>query len=650
MSPVDRRSFIKSTTVSATTLAMAGLRCAPAGQGTADRPNILWLTIEDLSPVLGCYGDVHARTPNLDKFATESIQYDRAYASAPVCGPARSTIITGVHACSMGTQNLRMVVRKSPDIPCYTEYLRKAGYYCTNNKKEDYQFETPANAWDESSNTAHWRKNSGSGPFFSIFNFITTHQGQTRYIGEKLHKRNSALPPELRHDPSQVPVPDIYPDTPLVRENMAALYTQVTLVDQQIGVILQQLEDDGLAEDTIVFFYADHGTGLPRGKRWLHETGLRVPFIVRFPEKYRHLAPASPGSKSDRIVSFLDLAPTMLSLTGLPIPTYMQGTAFLGEQAGSPREDFFATRDRVGELLECNRSIRDARYHYIRNFYPHRPRMQMNWYSEVTPIRREVRRLDRAGALSGTRAWLAQKSIPPEELYDVENDSDEMHNLADSPEHQRILTSMRERLYGQMVAFKDTGILPEGEMHRRSGEIAAYDMAQKTDKFPVQRVLDAAKLVGMGAEHKGRLDALLGDSDAAVRYWAATGLAVIGAQALSSAPNLKAALQDESQEVRVAAADALCQMGDLDTGLPVLAAALESGNPYAMYEAATVLQSLGKLAAPVRDRVLKARDLTLQQEIFDHRRSLYGAVTEAVGVIDGNHDAQALFETLLKMK
>ncbi|MHC4253698.1 MAG: sulfatase family protein, partial [Planctomycetota bacterium] len=298
-----------------------------------ERPNILWITCEDISADLGCYGDSYARTPNLDRLATEAVLYTNMYATAPVCSPARSCIITGVHACSLGTQHLRSNIAKPVTFRCFTEYLREAGYYCTNNSKEDYQFRTPKAAWDESSRKAHWRKRPAGKPFFSVINLTMTHQSQTRYTVKKLQTVNARLPEALRHDPAEAPLPPYYPDTKVIRENVAAYHTQITLMDRAVGRILGELHRDGLSENTIVFFFSDHGGGIPRGKRWLHHNGIRVPFMVRCPGKYRQLVPGEPGTRSDRLVSFVDLAPTMLSLTGLPLPGHLQGRAFLGGKA-----------------------------------------------------------------------------------------------------------------------------------------------------------------------------------------------------------------------------------------------------------------------------------------------------------------------------
>ncbi len=267
----------------------------------------------------------------------------------------------------------------SPKVKGYPEYLRAAGYYCTNNVKEDYNFETPDSFWDESSDTAHWRKRPEGRRFFSIFNFMTTHQSQTRKEGKEYDDFAAQLAPNERHDPAKAPLPPYYPDTPRVQQNMSAFYNQVTMMDRQAGDILRQLEEDGLAEETIVFFYGDHGNGLPRGKRWLHTTGLHVPLIVRCPDKYKHLLPVEPGAASDELVSFVDLPATVLSLASIKPPQEWHGQAFLGKYKSKPRTEVFAIRDRVDEVLEMSRTIINGDWQYIRNFMPHRPRMQLSF-------------------------------------------------------------------------------------------------------------------------------------------------------------------------------------------------------------------------------------------------------------------------------
>ncbi|MBA7715319.1 Ulvan-active sulfatase [subsurface metagenome] len=260
--------------------------------------------------------------------------YTNAFATAPVCAPARSCLITGVHATSLGTQHLRSNIKLPKQIWCFPQYLRAAGYYCSNNYKKDYNF-TDINVWDESSQEAHWRKRRPGQPFFSVFNFTSTHQGQINGSDEEFFaKYRSQLKPEERHDGSQIPLPPYYPDTPIVRKIWARYYDLITFMDKQVGDLLGQLEEDGLADNTIVFFFSDHGLGVPRFKRTLYDSGLHVPLIIRFPGRYRNLSPVKPGKKTNRLVSFVDFAPTVLSLVGLPIPGYMQAECFLAARQG----------------------------------------------------------------------------------------------------------------------------------------------------------------------------------------------------------------------------------------------------------------------------------------------------------------------------
>ena len=609
-SGLNRRAFLKTSGAAASATLIAGLTGSACQTTSTDRPNILWLTIEDMSLQFGCYGDGYAITPNVDRLAEQGVRYTQAYATAPLCTPARSSIITGVFASSMGTQHLRGIQPKSGRIRCFTEYLREAGYYCSNNVKEDYNFKTPEVAWDESSNTAHWRNKQNDQPFFSVFNFMTTHQSQTRYDRKKLEEVSADLPPEKRHNPDQVPVPPYYPETPLIRDNLAAMHTQVTLVDQQVQEILDQLESDGLAENTIVFFYSDHGTGLPRGKRWLFESGIRVPLIVRFPEKYKHLEPGRPGSVTDRLVSFVDFAPTVLSLAGLNAPGTMHGKAFLGRKKQKPREAVYAIRDRVDEVLEFSRTIHDGRYQYIRNFFPHRPRMQRSFYSEFTPIRQEIRRLHAEGKLTGDAAWLMQPEKPLEELYDNQTDPKQMFNLADDPAFRDRTDTMRKQLYAWMLETEDLSLLHENDMIERAGGRSPYD-AHREDLYPLKEILDIADRVGRGKDAIPVFQKAINSTDAAIRYWGATGLAALKSDAGAAKSGLLELLDDPSSPVRFAAVEALCYLGEENKAIPVLAKGLEHKDPRVALHAAEILvvvDEKAKTAIPAMKTAIKQNE------------------------------------------
>ena len=425
------------------------------------RPNILWITCEDISPDLGCYGDAYARTPNLDAFAKQGVRYTRVFSIAGVCAPSRSAIITGMYPTTIGTHHMRCKGVPPADVKCFPEYLRAAGYYCKNNVKTDYNFDAPITAWDESSRKAHWRNRRPGQPFFAVFNLTVTHESQIRCTPEEIARHMARVRPEDRHDPLEAVLPPYYPDTPIVRNDWARYCDLITAMDLQVADLLKQLDEDGLADSTIVFFYSDHGRGLPRAKRWLYDSGLHVPMIIRWPDG------AQAGTTSDELVSFVDLGPTVLSLAGVEVPAHMRGRPFLGKQKAEPREYVFAARDRMDETYDVIRAVRDKRYKYLRNFKPGRPYAQYIDYMEKMPTMQELRRLNKAGELLGPQRLFFLPEKPPEELYDITVDPHEINNLAARPEHGEVLTRMRRVLADWMAETNDLGLIPEEELNER---------------------------------------------------------------------------------------------------------------------------------------------------------------------------------------
>ena len=332
----------------------------------ADHPNILWLSTEDMSPNLGCYGDKQAHAPHIDELAAEGIRYANAFVPCPVCATCRSSIITGVYSASLGTHHMRSKVRIPAEIRCFPAYLRGVGYYCTNNEKQDYNFKTPPGSWDESSHQATWQNRpTEETPFFAVFNFTGTHESSIRGDEPKYSQTIANLAPDHLQDPANLKLPLYYPDTPKVRAHWARAYNVVSALDLWIAERLAELDAAGVADDTIVFFWSDHGAGIPRHKRWLYDTGTHVPLIVYVPEKWRHLVPCTPGEVRDQLVSLVDLGPTVLNLAGVKIPAYMQGQPFLGPNLPAPRHYVYGTRDRMDESYDMIRAVRDGRYKYI---------------------------------------------------------------------------------------------------------------------------------------------------------------------------------------------------------------------------------------------------------------------------------------------
>lgn len=622
-----RRRFLASGGLIAGSLCCSGC-LDTARRTTADthRPNILWITCEDISPALACYGDPLAQTPNLDRLAAEGTRYTNAFVTAPVCAPVRACIITGVHAVSLGTQHLRSDVPIPPHIRCFTEYLRDAGCYCTNNAKKDYNF-ADVNAWDESSPNAHWRNRPPDRPFFSVFNIMTTHQSQINGTDEGWHEKyGTQLADSHRCDPANVIVPPYYPDSPTIRRMLARYYDLITLMDRRTGEILDQLSADGLADDTIVFFYSDHGFGMPRHKRVLYDTGLRVPFIVRVPKKYAHLAPTRPGRTADRLISTVDLAPTVLGILGLTIPQYMQGTPFIGPRTAPPRDYIYAAASRVDEAYDMSRCVRDRRYKYIRNYLPHLPLIQTSAYCDQAEIMHELRRLAKTH-LTPAQAALWQPR-PPEELYDTQTDPLELNNLIDSPKYAKIKTRLRAELRRWMLDIKDTGLLSEAAMHARSKGSTPYDMTRRPN-VPLQRILDAADCAGTDVD-ESKLLRLLNDPDPAVRFWAVI-TATSRPQTNPLAEALKPLLQDPDANVRFASAGLLVQRTAAPDPLAVLIAGLNHPDgPTALY-AAREIALAGTNACSAVEQIKTARNANFQSKRHkDYKMFIDWALTAAL--------------------
>ena len=450
----------------------------PPTDRTTVRPNILWITAEDMSPDLGSYGDAYARTPNLDRLASQGSRFTNAFAVAPVCAPSRSAIITGMYATSTGAHHMRSLAVPPPYVRLFPEYLRAAGYYTTNNDKTDYNFDNTPGAykttWDENGKRAHWRNRPDkSQPFFSVFNLSVTHESRIRLSPDEFAKATSDLAPAERHDPQRAVLPPYYPDTPIVRNDWARYHDTITQMDKQVQSLLDALEADGLADSTIVFFFSDHGRGLPRAKRWLYDSGLRVPLIVRW------RGVIAPGTIRDDLVSFTDLAPTMLRLAGVRVPPHMQGRVFLGERQGAPPPYVFAHRDRMDDAEDRIRAVSDGRHKYIRNFHPDRPYAQYIDYGEQMPTMQEWRKLNKADAVARAErigstgvSTPAQRLFfsaakPPEELYDTTADPHEISNLAGSPAHEEKLHRMRAALDRWIRETNDLGALPEHILKER---------------------------------------------------------------------------------------------------------------------------------------------------------------------------------------
>lgn len=519
-------------------------------------PNILWITAEDHGPHLGCYGDRYANTPNLDALAGRGMMYTRCWSTVPVCAPARTALITGMYPSSLGGEHMRSLVPLPEGVKMYPQLLREAGYYCTNNSKTDYNVAQRGMVWDESSGKAHWKNRKEGQPFFAIFNFTGTHESQ---VWSKAGG--------LTHDPKKAKLPAFHPDTPEVRADWAKYHDNITRSDQRAGVLLKELTDAGLAEDTIVFYYADHGAGMPRGKRSACNFGLQVPLIVYFPEKWRHLAPREykAGGKSDRLVNFVDMAPTVVSLAGNKPPEWMQGLAFAGPHQTEPPAYMHGMRARMDARYDLVRCVTDGRYVYVRNYMTHVPHIQYVHYQFRNDTTRTWKRLFDEGKLSEEQAAFWKTPRPTEELYDLTTDPYEVKNLAGLGEHARILQKLRDAHREHTLRIRDVSLLPEADMIARSAGGSPYDMARKADVYPIEEVLKAAELASsQDAGKVNELTALLNHPDAGVRFWAVLGLRLPIMEKKVPASTLMDRLGDKSPSVRIAAAEVVVLHGNDD--------------------------------------------------------------------------------------
>ncbi len=573
-----------------------------------DRPNILWITSEDNSPYLGCYGDLQARTPNLDRFAGQGVRYLNAFSSAPVCSAARSTLITGMNASTLGIHNHRSSVPVPGSVVYYPQLFREAGYYCTNNSKTDYNMSIngkraswKAVGWHESSGKAHYRSRSKGQPFFAVFNTTLSHEGQT--TDNTYRGRRKENPPRRIVPPGKVVLPPYHPDTPVIRENWSRYFDNLFLMDKWVGDKLSELEELGEADNTIVFYYADHGGALPRGKRNIHDSGTRVPLIIRFPEKWKHLAAGKPGETTDRLVAFVDFPATAANLCGLEVPGIWEGRPFLGPGA-KEREFVYLFRGRMDERYDTVRAIRTKEHLYVRNFSPHRPLGQAYTYPfRVLASMGSWYEAFKAGKCNAVQAryWKRKQA---EELYVIEKDPFQIRNLVGEKEHRSALGILRTKLGNEMLRTRDTGLIPEGMYARLSGSGTIHKFAQSEDYLANEVLAAATNAAGgdlgegfsfftRGARHESPL----------VRYWVATGALILGKEAAPLKGALVKLLRDPIFDVRVVAAEALGHLGESSKSLPALVEVINEGNVYESLAAANALEALGRDGAVPMDRI-----------------------------------------------
>jgi arylsulfatase A-like enzyme len=578
---------------------------------TAERPlrqpNILWISAEDISAgTLGCYGGL-ARTPRLDALASHGLRFDAAFSAAPVCAPSRCAIITGMMPTTLGALPMRCKATPPRHVVGFPRLLRDNGYYCTNAAKTDYNLAGGFDAgWNDSGPRAHWRRRpEATQPFFAVFNLGVTHESGL-FDGRPDQVRDT-LPRESWADPAEVIVPPYFPDTPVIRRALADRLDLAAALDRDVGRILDDLESDGLADDTIVFFWGDHGEGIAHGKRVLGEHGLRVPLLVRVPSRFAAHATLADGGPASgftaTLVNLLDLGPTALDLAGLAIPEWMEGRSFLGPSA-TTGDVVIGVADRMDAAPGFSRSVRDARFRYVRNFLPWLDGDDLPDYAAGVPITGELRRVRDAGGLPPGATWFARTSRPAEELYDVHADPDQLHDLASDPGHHDDVARLRDRLRSWMRTTRDTGIVPEAILRREARHVGSeWDVfhgaraAEAASRYDA--VLQAAWAV---ADPPGwqELVRRLESTDPAERFWAVVGLGWAGScdpslHREAAVEALEPALGDPDPVVRIVTARWMSLLSDAapPAALGVLARAIESADPDERVAALVSVDELG---------------------------------------------------------
>ncbi|PWJ60453.1 arylsulfatase A-like enzyme [Dyadobacter jejuensis] len=533
------------------------------------KPNILWITIEDTSPqFIGCYGNKNARTPVIDQLASEGIRFTNAFSTGTVCSPSRTALITGVKTYEAGTGNHRSNYPVPDFIKGFPYYLQQQGYYTSNNSKTDYNVaNTQAfidEAWDESSNKAGWWKRKAGQPFFAVFNIMDSHQSRTMTNTYAQYQKDvlDQLPAADRIAEDAFEMPPFYRDSPEMRKQFARVYNAIKLTDNKIGKILERLDQDKLRDSTIIFFFADHGEGVPRGKTNGINLGYRVPFVLWIPDMYKHLSPwKKSGMITDELIDFSDLAPTLISLAGGTPPEHMKGKVLMGKERQKPSDHLVLSSDRSDNGIDLVRSVTDGRFVYSRNYMPYMPEARYIRYMEIGDIKQQMR-MD----LANNKLNALQSSLfaprPTESLYDIEKDVWETKNLAQDPAYKSLMGKMRKRLDQNLTEARDVLLLPEYEIAQLSKTTTPYSYRLTDATYPFKKVYAAASLSGIRSKKSAKQQVkLLTDASPVVRYWAAMGLHSQNKETLLPFKNsLQTALSDSYPPVKAIVSSILVEV------------------------------------------------------------------------------------------
>lgn len=653
---------------------------------TEDRPNILWISTHDTSAAnYGCYGDTYSSTPNLDRLAAEGVRYANAFTAGPICSPSRTSIYTGMHPTTLGTHHHRSAIIRPDGVELLPKMLTDAGYACTQPDGDINLYVAKGEFGQYCRADEFWERRPEDKPFFAYFKLGSSHASVFKLTPEAARKQRSGLlADDELHDPRDTPIPSFVPDTPLFRERMALFYDALTNVDRQAGEILAKLDEEGLADDTIVVFWADHGTGYPRGKIHAYDDGLRIPLIVRFPRKYQHLAPAEPGSVVDELVMHMDLCATALRLTGVPVPDHIQSRVLCGPDRDEQREFVCSARDRLDNNPEVIRTIRTKEYRYIRNFLPHQPYASFYpdggffspipeegtperefWETSALPGEQKIHDPDGVFLMYGPPVMVRQNGLPEqyrqyqfwqdhkpcEELYDLENDPEEINNLADDPAYRGVVDQLRQKLFGWMIETRDLGLLDEPEIVARAAQYdgVSHEVGVQCSNF--ERIVGTADLARLGQKSKAELTARLRDPDSAVRFWAVTGLCSLGVdRALEE--QITPLLDDPSISVALAAGDYLVRLGAGARAVPAFTRALGSDILWARLRAGAYLSYRSREELRPMEPLLPALEAAIgNQSLFGPEHAPHIESNQFAGMLKAQRDVIAkrwVLERVLK--
>lgn len=578
-----------------------------------EKPNILWITIEDTSPqFMGFCGNGQVKTPNIDKLAGEGVIFNNAFATAPVCAPSRFTLITGINPGQGGTGNMRTTNPIPAAISGFPYYLRQLGYYTSNNQKTDYNIKNEGafvtKAWNASGRNAGWAGRSSGQPFFSVYNYTESHQSYTMTNPWRWYEQYvlDKLPANKITDPQDIIMPPIYRDTEPMRRYLSRVYNSLNLTDIQVGVLINNLKNSGLMESTIIFFFGDNGEGIPRGKSSSIGMSYHVPFFIWFPDKFKHFSPWEIGKSTNELICFEDLPPTVLSLTGVAIPSYMSGRPFLGSERKEPVPQVFGMRDRIGDSPDLVRTATDGRYFYMRVFFPRYPNLKWQKYADVSDIVRTIKKDFSIGLLNQNQSLMLMPR-EYEQLYDLQEDPWELNNLAKNPAYTAKLEELRTATRNRAIWNKDIMFLPEYELTNISSTGIPYDY-RNSGQYKYSETINAAWEATDPATSPQRLFEMLQDANPVIAYWAAVGMHSNLSLAQLNKESLLTAMRSTYPPKAIEAAAIVWEnYGEAEAKTKLKSFVLDKNNWNAM-QALHMLEYMDNVTEDMLDAVETARD------------------------------------------